>query len=96
MCVPGLSRPDHGVELDEELAHAGHQGDLGWFTRFAVNLRAACHTDRVFLDKASGKDVNRPQLELMLSFVREGEPSCAIRWTDSAATWTICGKWFSA
>ncbi len=30
-------------------------------------------TDRVFLDKASGKDVNRPQLELMLSFVREGD-----------------------
>ena len=29
--------------------------------------------DRVFLDKASGKDVNRPQLELMLSFVREGD-----------------------
>jgi hypothetical protein len=23
--------------------------------------------DRVFIDKASGKDVNRPQLELMLS-----------------------------
>jgi DNA invertase Pin-like site-specific DNA recombinase len=29
--------------------------------------------DRVFLDKASGKDVNRPQLELMLGFVREGD-----------------------
>jgi DNA invertase Pin-like site-specific DNA recombinase len=30
-------------------------------------------TDRVFLDKASGKDVNRPQLELMLGFVRDGD-----------------------
>lgn len=30
-------------------------------------------TDRVFTDKASGKDVNRPQLALMLSFVREGD-----------------------
>ena len=29
--------------------------------------------DRVFLDKASGKDVNRPQLELMLGFVRGGD-----------------------
>ena len=29
--------------------------------------------DRVFLDKASGKDVNRPQLALMMSFVREGD-----------------------
>lgn len=30
-------------------------------------------TDRVFLDKASSKDVNSPQLALMLSFVRDGE-----------------------
>lgn len=28
--------------------------------------------DKVFTDKASGKDVNRPQLEAMLSFIREG------------------------
>jgi DNA invertase Pin-like site-specific DNA recombinase len=29
--------------------------------------------DRVFTDKASGKDTLRPQLEAMLSFVREGD-----------------------
>ncbi len=29
--------------------------------------------DRTFLDKASGKDVNRPQLTAMLTFVREGD-----------------------
>jgi len=29
--------------------------------------------DRTFLDKASGKDVKRPQLEVMLAFVREGD-----------------------
>ena len=29
--------------------------------------------DKVFTDKASGKDVNRPQLEAMLSFIREGD-----------------------
>ena len=29
--------------------------------------------DRTFLDKASGKDVNRPQLRAMLEFVREGD-----------------------
>lgn len=29
--------------------------------------------DRVFTDKASGKDVKRPQLEAMLAFVREGD-----------------------
>jgi DNA invertase Pin-like site-specific DNA recombinase len=29
--------------------------------------------DRVFTDKASGKDVNRPQLAALLEFVREGD-----------------------
>lgn len=29
--------------------------------------------DRVFEDKASGKDLNRPQLEEMIGFVREGD-----------------------
>ena len=30
-------------------------------------------TDKVFIDKASGKDVHRPKLEELLSFVREGD-----------------------
>ncbi len=29
--------------------------------------------DKVFTDKASAKDVNRPQLTELLSFVREGD-----------------------
>jgi DNA invertase Pin-like site-specific DNA recombinase len=29
--------------------------------------------DRIFLDKASGEDVHRPQLDAMLSFVRDGD-----------------------
>jgi DNA invertase Pin-like site-specific DNA recombinase len=29
--------------------------------------------DKTFTDKASGKDVDRPQLEAMLSFIREGD-----------------------
>jgi DNA invertase Pin-like site-specific DNA recombinase len=29
--------------------------------------------DKTFTDKASGKDINRPQLELLLSFIREGD-----------------------
>jgi DNA invertase Pin-like site-specific DNA recombinase len=29
--------------------------------------------NRIFTDKASGKDVDRPQLEAMLSFIREGD-----------------------
>src|SRR3546814_19049889 len=29
--------------------------------------------DKIFTDKASGKGVDRPQLETMLSFIREGD-----------------------
>ena len=29
--------------------------------------------DRIFSDKASGKDVHRPQLEALMDFVREGD-----------------------
>lgn len=29
--------------------------------------------DRIFTDKASGKDVRRPQLDQLLSFAREGD-----------------------
>ena len=29
--------------------------------------------DRCFIDKASGKDINRPQLKEMLKFVRDGD-----------------------
>jgi DNA invertase Pin-like site-specific DNA recombinase len=29
--------------------------------------------DKIFTDKASGKDVNRPQLDAMLTFIREGD-----------------------
>lgn len=31
------------------------------------------HVDRTFTDKASGKDTQRPQLQAMLEFVREGD-----------------------
>lgn len=31
------------------------------------------HVDRTFTDKASGKDTQRPQLQAMLDFVREGD-----------------------
>ena len=47
-------------------------------------------THKLFTDKASGKDTNRPQLKAMLSFVREGTPSSVTPWTDWPATSTIC------
>lgn len=31
------------------------------------------HTDKTFTDKASGKDTQRPQLQALLEFVREGD-----------------------
>lgn len=31
------------------------------------------HTDKTFTDKASGKDTQRPQLQALLDFVREGD-----------------------
>lgn len=31
------------------------------------------HLDKVFIDKVSGKDTNRPELKLLLSFAREGD-----------------------
>ena len=31
------------------------------------------HVDKVFVDKASGKDTQRPELDSLLSFVRDGD-----------------------
>jgi predicted site-specific integrase-resolvase len=47
--------------------------------------------DRVFTDKASGKDTRRPELESLLAFVREGD---TLAWIGSHATWTICAAWY--
>ncbi len=33
----------------------------------------AVQVDRVFTDKASGKDIRRPQLDMLLAFVRDGD-----------------------
>lgn len=32
-----------------------------------------CKVEKIFIDKASGKDTNRPALEALLAFVREGD-----------------------
>ena len=36
--------------------------------------------DRAFSDKASGKDVKRPQLEALISFARTGDTIAWIAW----------------
>ena len=46
---------------------------VGTFDQNDARQLEGVSVDRVFTDKASGKDVNRPQLALLLSFVREGD-----------------------
>ncbi len=48
---------------------------------------------KLFTDKASGKDTQRPQLEAMLGFVREAIPWWCTAWIAWRATSTICAVW---
>jgi len=38
--------------------------------------------DKIFLDKASGKNSERPQLTEMISYVRDGDTVVSIAWID--------------
>ncbi len=38
-----------------------------------VNALQGYHIERWFMEKVSGKDTNRPQLQAMLDFAREGD-----------------------
>ena len=78
------------------LRRAGKELHIGYVRVSAVDqneLREldGIELDKTFTDKASGKDINRPQLELLLSFVRSRERYAGpvIPWTGSAATSTI-------
>lgn len=46
--------------------------------------------DRVFTDKASGRDTARPQLTELLRFARTGTPSSCTAWTGWPGTSTTC------
>ena len=41
--------------------------------RQKVELTEKANVEKIFLDKLSGKDTNRPQLQAMLEFAREGD-----------------------
>lgn len=41
--------------------------------RQIIDLKKNGHVEKIFVDKLSGKDTNRPQFQLMLDFVREGD-----------------------
>src|ERR1700674_4852775 len=57
--------------------------------------------DKVFTDKASGKDIRRPQLTAALEYVRARETRCwCTAWIDWHATpktsCALCGNWSGA
>lgn len=41
--------------------------------RQTVELTEKAHVEKIFLDKLSVKDADRPQLQAMLEFAREGD-----------------------
>ena len=41
--------------------------------RQKVELTEKAHVEKIFIDKLSGKDTDRPQLQAMLEFAREGD-----------------------
>ena len=48
--------------------------------------------DRSFTDKASGKDMQRPQLAAMLEFVREGDTVVTIRDIEAGRRTVLAGS----
>lgn len=51
--------------------------------------------DRVFTDKASGRDTARPELTELLRFARDGDTVVVCTaWTGLPATLMTCVPWF--
>lgn len=46
--------------------------------------------DKVFTDKVSGKDINRPQLQAALHHIRTGDTLVSIPWIDWPVTLKTC------
>jgi hypothetical protein len=60
------------------IRRAGKGLHIGYLRVSAVDQRElrqleGLELDKTFTDKASGKDTKRPNLELLLSFIREGD-----------------------
>ncbi len=51
---------------------------------------------KVFPDKASGKDTQRPQFDVLLGLVREGDTLVVHSMDRLARTWTTCAAWRSS
>lgn len=66
------------IPTKEVTLRAGKGLHIGYLRVSAVDQRElrqleGLELDRTFTDKASGKDTKRPNLELLLSFIREGD-----------------------
>jgi hypothetical protein len=48
--------------------------------------------DRVFTDKASGRDTARPELNELLRFARDGDTVMCTAWTGSPGTSMTCAR----
>lgn len=53
--------------------HSNRCGSRGEKRKYARQEVALADCDKVFIDKASGKNTERPQLQAMLGYVREGD-----------------------
>ena len=49
--------------------------------------------NKVFTDKASGKDTRRPQLEALLTFIRQGDTVVVHSMDRQARNLTTCAVW---
>ena len=56
----------------------------------AIRQLDGVELDKVFTDKASGKDINRPQRALPSSFCGMGTPWWCTAWTGWPGYWSTC------
>ncbi|WP_263385907.1 recombinase family protein [Granulicella arctica] len=73
-----MRKPREPISTKKSARRAGKGLQIGYLRVSAVDqseLRQleGLKLDKTFTDKASGKDVHRPQFELLLSFIREGD-----------------------
>lgn len=73
-----MRKPKEPISTKKPVRRAGKGLQVGYLRVSAVDqseLRQldGFKLDKTFTDKASGKDIRRPQLELLLSFIREGD-----------------------
>ncbi len=73
-----MRKPKEPISTKKPVRRAGKGLQIGYLRVSAVDqneLRQleGLKLDKTFTDKASGKDVHRPQFELLLSFIREGD-----------------------